>query len=178
MLYSKAITGKGGGALARLYLAHCALDGCSGHDAGRRLLRQLYDAQVGGEMPQIAIASGGKPYFTTGNWHFSISHTKKQAFCALSDAPIGMDAEQTDRKIDLRLADKILSPGEKRQFDAATDQREALLRFWVLKEAAAKLTGQGLRGYPNHTDFDLNDSRVTVVSGCYVAMLQEENHAL
>ena len=163
--------------MARVFLAHCALDGCTGHDAGRRLLGQLYAQHVGGEMPQIRSAPGGKPGFAEGNWHFSISHTKKHGFCALSDAPIGIDAEEMDRKIDLRLAQKILSPGEKARFDAAQDQRQTLLRFWVLKEAAVKLTGQGLRGYPDHTDFDPNDSRVQQISGCYLAILQEEPYA-
>lgn len=164
--------------MAALYLAHCSLDGSSGHEAGRTLLRQLFDAHAEGDIPAIAVAPGGKPYFVKGKWHFSISHTKKHAFCALSDSPVGIDAEEMDRKIDLRLAEKILSPAEKAQFDAAADRRLALLRFWVLKEAAAKLTGTGLRGYPNHTNFDLNDSRVTIIDGCFVAILQEEDHAL
>ena len=49
---------------------------------------------------------------------------------------------------------------------------QSLLRFWVLKEAAAKLTGEGLRGYPNHTDFSPDDPRITVIDGCYVAVLE------
>lgn len=164
--------------MAKLYLTHCALNGCTGHDAGRRLLGQLFEAHVGGEMPGISVAEGGKPYFIAGNWHFSISHTKKHAFCALSDAPIGIDAEEADRKIDLRLADKILSPAEKARFDAAENKHQALLRLWVLKEAAAKLSGKGLRGYPNHTDFELSDSRVRIIDGCYVAILQEDDHVI
>lgn len=106
--------------------------------------------------------------------HFSISHTKKHVFCALAEHPIGIDAEELDRPIDLRLADKILSPAEKRQFDAATDRARALLTFWVLKEAAAKLSGEGLRGYPNHTDFSLSDPRVQIRDGCIFAILEEE----
>ena len=164
--------------MASVFLAHCALDGCTGHEAGRDLLRQLYARHAYGEMPEIRIAPGGKPFFAEGNWHFSISHTKKHAFCALSDAPIGIDAEEIDRKIDLRLAQKILSPTEKPRFETAADKQQTLLRFWVLKEAAAKLTGQGLRGYPNHTDFDPTDSRVQQIHGCYIAILQEETYAL
>ena len=164
--------------MAKLYLAHCALNGCSGHDAGRQLLGQLFEAHVGGEMPEISVAEGGKPYFIAGNWHFSISHTKKHAFCALSDAPIGIDAEEADRKIDLRLADKILSPAEKARFDAAENKQQALLWLWVLKEAAAKLSGKGLRGYPNHTDFELSDSRIRIIDGCYVAILQEDDYVI
>ena len=159
--------------MAKLYLAHCALNGCSGHDAGRQLLGQLFEAHVGGEMPEISVAEGGKPYFIAGNWHFSISHTKKHAFCALSDAPIGIDAEEADRKIDLRLADKILSQPERERFDAAKDKTRALLTFWVLKEAEAKLSGEGLRIYPNHTNFSLEDPRVIQMEGCLVAVMEE-----
>lgn len=163
--------------MATVYLAHCTLAGISGHAAGRALLRRLWDTHVGGEMPPIVTASRGKPGFASGKWHFSISHTKKHAFCALSDKPLGIDAEEADRPIDLRLAEKILSPHEKARFDAARDKRTALLTFWVLKEAAAKRTGDGLRGYPNHTDFSLDDSRVQTVDGCLVAIIQEDDHA-
>ena len=79
---------------------------------------------------------------------------------------------EMDRQIDLRLADKILSPNEKRRYDSAADQRMTLLRLWVLKEAVAKLSGQGLRGYPNDTDFDPRDPRVQEISGCLVAIME------
>lgn len=157
--------------MPNVYLAHMELGDCTGHEAGRQLLSALWQEHMGTDLPPIAIAPGGKPCFMEGNWHFSISHTKKHAFCALSDAPVGIDAEEADRKIDLRLAPKILSPGEQAQFDAAEDPRLTLLHFWVLKEAAAKLTGQGLRGYPNHTDFTLPDSRISQIDGCLVAVI-------
>ena len=83
------------------------------------------------------------------------------------------DAEELDRKVNLHLAGKILSPGEKLQFDAAENQEIALLTFWVLKEAVAKLSGEGLRGYPNQTDFSLDDPRVTELDGCLVAVMEE-----
>ena len=148
------------------------LNGHSGHEVGRELLADMYRAYTGKEMPEILYTDRGKPYFADGPY-FSISHTKKNVFCAMSDVPVGIDAEQTDRNIDLRLAEKILSPSEKIQFDAAADLRLALLTFWVLKEAAAKCTGEGLKGYPNHTDFSLNDPRVTTQSGCLVAVIEE-----
>ncbi len=150
-----------------------ALNGRSGHEAGRALLRKLYREETGIVCPEIAVADRGKPYFVNSPWHFSISHTKHHVFCVLADRPVGMDAEESDRKVDLRLADRILSPSEKRRFDEAEDKREALLRLWVLKEAAAKLTGEGLRGFPNHTDFDPNDPRIVIMDGCYVAVFTE-----
>ena len=157
-----------------MILGLCELNGRSGHEAGRQLLAQLYREKTGEALPEIRITDRGKPCFADKSLHFSISHTKKHAFCALSENNIGIDAEELDRDINLRLAEKILSPGEKARFDAAEDKRRALLTFWVLKEAAAKLSGEGLRGYPDHTDFSLEDPGVTEISGCLVAVLEEK----
>lgn len=154
-------------------IASCELKGLTGHEAGRMLLAQLYREETGGELPPIAVTQRGKPYFEESPLHFSISHTKKHAFCVLSRKPVGIDAEEKDRRIDLRLAEKILSPTERAQFDAAEDKRLALLTFWVLKEAAAKCSGDGLRGYPNHTVFSLEDPRVTEQDNCLVAVITE-----
>lgn len=153
-------------------IAASELKGLTGHEAGRQLLAQLYREETGEDLPPIAVAERGKPYFVGSNLHFSISHTKCHAFCVLADHPVGIDAEELDRNIDLRLGSKILSPDEKAQFDAAEDQRLALLKFWVMKEAAAKCSGEGLRGYPNHTDFSLDDPRVTEMNGCLVAVVE------
>ena len=156
-----------------MHIAGRALNGRTGHEAGRALLAELYRRATGEELPPVAVTSRGKPYFVDSHWHFSISHTKKHVFCALAKCPVGIDAEELDRKIDLRLADKILSPAERTEYDAAADKRRALLTFWVLKEAAVKLAGEGLRGYPNHTAFSLSDPRVTEREGCLVAVLTE-----
>ena len=154
-------------------IGSCELHGRSGHAAGRELLAALYREETGEALPEIRVTDRGKPYFAEEKWHFSISHTPRHAFCALSRKCVGIDAEELDRNINLKLAEKILSPGEKAQFDAAEDQRKALLKFWVLKEASAKLSGEGLRGYPNHTKFSLADPRVTEMDGCLVAVLED-----
>ena len=151
----------------------CELSGRTGHEAGRQLLAELYREETGKDLPEICVTDRGKPYFPESDWHFSISHTPKHAFCVLSKNNVAIDAEELDRKILLKLADKILSPGEKRQFDAAENREKALLTFWVLKEAAAKLSGDGLRGYPSHTNFSLEDPRVTELSGCIVAVMED-----
>ncbi len=152
----------------------CAeLNGLSGHEAGRQLLNTLWAENIGGDLPEIRLTGRGKPCFVDSPWHFSISHTKKRVFCVLSRKNVGIDAEEADRDINLRLAEKILSPTEKAQYDAADDKRLALLTFWVLKEAAAKRSGEGLRGYPNHTDFSLDDPRVHNMEGCLVAVLTD-----
>lgn len=157
----------------------CTLDGRTGHEAGRALLAELYRRETGEALPPIGISPRGKPFFADSPWHFSISHTQKHAFCVLDMENIAIDAEELDRPINPRLAERILSPREKEQLDAAADRTRALLTFWVLKEAAAKLSGEGLRGFPNHTDFSLYDPRVREIEGCLVAILREgETYAL
>ncbi len=162
-------------------IAYRELADCAGHQAGRQLLEEMYRQETGEALPPVSITPRGKPYFENSPWHFSISHTPRHVFCALARKNVGMDAEELNRSIPLSLADKILSPGEKRQFDRAEDKRRALLTFWILKEAEAKRSGEGLRVYPNHTDFSLDDPRVREIAGCLVAVLtdeQEGNHAL
>ena len=154
-------------------LAHAATAPKQGHEDGRKLLRQLFETHVGGEMPPIAIGERGKPYFEGHPIHFSITHTPNHVFCALSHRPIGIDAEELDRKFSLRVADKILSPTEKAQIEAATDKSRALLTFWVLKEAAGKCSGQGINANPNKTKFSLDDPRVQVIENCLVAIVEE-----
>jgi phosphopantetheinyl transferase len=150
------------------------LENLTGHEAGRLLLLQLWQTHAGGELPRIAVTDRGKPFFPDSPWHFSISHTPRHAFCVLSRCPVGIDAEEADRNISLGLAEKILSPSEKAQYSLAADKRAALLKFWVLKEAAVKLSGEGLRGYPCRTNFSLADPRVFEAHGCVVAILTNE----
>ncbi len=142
-----------------------------GHRAGRALLARMYRAQTGDPLPPIQVTDQGKPYFPDSPFHFSISHSKGHVFVALCHHPVGVDAEELDRVVQPKLAEKILSPGEMGQYHAAPDQNRALLTFWVLKEAQSKYTGDGLRGYPNHTDFSVEDPRVQEIDGCLVAVI-------
>lgn len=147
----------------------------TGHVAARRLLGQMYRQYTGQPMPEILVTDAGKPYWPGSPLHFSITHTRRHAFCAISETPVGIDAEELDRQVNLRLAEKILSPGELAQFREAADPNRALLTFWVLKEAGAKCTGDGLQGYPNGTDYSLDDPRVTVRDGCLLAVVRQDD---
>lgn len=157
--------------MARMYFAHRELNGESGHEAGRALLAELYIRYVGGPLPTTAVTPMGKPYFENCPWHFSISHTKHHAFCALCDCPVGLDAEELNRRVNPILAEKVLSAGERAQYETAADQNRALLTFWVLKEADGKRSGRGVGFHPTHTNFMLTDSRVFEHSGCLVAII-------
>lgn len=161
-----------------MILGHACYDGPSGHRAGRRLLGRLYLSRFGTPPPPIRIGLWGKPRFVGGGVHFSISHTGGHVFCALGRYPVGLDAELSHREISSRLAEKILSPGEFSQYTQAENPEEALLQFWVLKEAQAKAGGRGLTGYPRDTDFTLPQEGITQSHGCLVAIIRRRYHAV
>jgi len=161
-----------------MFLEGREIGGRTGHEVGRVLLEEMYLRHVGGTMPRIQRTDRGKPYFVDSPWRFSISHSKSHVFCALSPKQIGIDAEELDRDVRPELADKILSPMEREQYDGAPDKRLALLRFWVLKEAQAKMTGEGIKFHPTHTEFLLSDPRVRELQGCLVAVIEEEDHVI
>ena len=76
-----------------------------GHTAAYALLATLFREETGRPLPEIARTELGKPYFEGETVHFSITHTKHFAFCAFSDVPVGIDAEETERKIKPALAE-------------------------------------------------------------------------
>lgn len=153
------------------------LEGCDPHEAALALLEQLYQKNFGKALPKICRTPRGKPYLKDGSCHFSISHSRRHVFCCISRRPIGIDAEEMDRPVRSGLAERILSPQERLRWESQPDRRAALLRLWVLKEAQAKLTGQGLGPDTWRTDFSPDDPRILEIDGCYVAVLGEENHA-
>lgn len=155
-----------------LRLAGCKIENSDGHTIAYSLLEKLWIEETGRPLPTIARTEKGKPYFSGEKHHFSVTHTKNYAFCALSDRPVGIDAEELTRKINPAIAEKILSPGEFRQYASAEDKNKALLTFWVLKEAEAKCTGEGIRIHPTHTAFSLTDPRVREEMDCLVAVIE------
>ena len=156
-----------------MFLLYEALNGRSGHEVGRQLLEKLYIQATGKPLPPIAVTPRGKPYFPDGNWHFSISHTRNFAFCALSRKNIGLDAEEKGRAVSPVMIAKFTSDKEKARLGA--DPQDAFLRLWVLKEADAKRTGRGMGNWLKDTDFDPFDPRIQVINGCYVAVLEDSD---
>lgn len=159
-----------------LYL--CACKTTKGNDsyATYRLLAQSFRRLTGAQMPEVVFRSAGKPYWKNSIWHFSLSHTSQAAFCAISDATVGLDAE-TMRQVRAGLDRKVLSEREQEQFAAMGGGDAVFLRFWTLKEAAVKYTGAGLRGYPNDLSFTLTkDGGVLEDSSLCFATVMEDSH--
>ena len=100
---------------------------------------------------RFEVNAHGKPELVPGlsdlPVRFNISHTRGLVAMAVTlGADIGLDVEDRNRRINLRLASRFFSAGEIDQLErAADDERPALfLEFWTLKEAFVKARGRGL----------------------------------
>ena len=88
------------------------------------------------ELPRLALDGAGKPYFPDlPSVHFSLSHTKGLVLAAVSDRPVGADAQLIEPARAGRLQEALMTETERRDFDFFT--------LWTLREAAFKLDGTG-----------------------------------
>ena len=93
----------------------------------------------------------------TGKWmcpelHFSLSHTDGLVCVAISDEPIGVDAEAV-RSVRPELASRILTDKERMLFECEPEsgRSEHLLKSWVTKESIFK-RGDGTALLPNRIE--------------------------
>jgi len=95
----------------------------------RYALEELYGFD---QLPAIAVARSGKPYFTEKeNICFNLSHTEGAVLCAVHDQPVGADIERSRPPAPAILHYYHIS--EERQF----------WEMWVHREAVIKCRGQG-----------------------------------
>lgn len=91
-------------------------------------------------MKDLVMADNGKPYLKGVPFHFSFSHCKGYAACAVSDHfPIGIDIEIIHPRI-AKVAHKFLNDAEKAML-ANLKEEDALKQlafFWAAKEAMYK----------------------------------------
>lgn len=119
------------------------------------LLRWKYEELWERDLPEVAVTDTGKPYFVDGPGYFSLSYTGTLCCCALCDSPIGMDVERI-RNVSANAARGVLSTAEWMSYSTSTDPTEAFMRFWTLKEAFCKFTGEGIaRTRLSETEFDI-----------------------
>jgi phosphopantetheinyl transferase len=91
-------------------------------------------------MKDLVMADNGKPYLKGVPFHFSFSHCKGYAACAVSDHfPIGIDIEIIHPRI-AKVAHKFLNDTEKAMLVnlKEEDALKQLAFFWAAKEAMYK----------------------------------------
>ena len=123
------------------------------HESGRRLSLAVYLLLMEGLQkeygitgaPEFEYLAGGKPIIKGHpEIHFSFSHSGNVALCAIDSRPVGADVETT-RKITPSLIAYTMNEEEQALIASAPESRQAFLALWTKKEAALKLTGEGIR---------------------------------
>ena len=109
----------------------------------RAALRQLVARCIGCAAEEVPLHSppGGPPRLEAGSGHVSLSHSGPMLLLAWSPRPVGVDLEQAARPLAAAaIASRYFPPQEWAQLQglAPDPLRQAVLRSWVLKEAAIK----------------------------------------
>lgn len=94
----------------------------------------------------ISFTDAGKPYFINSSTCCSISHSHDICAVAVSDRPVGVDVEIIKTTYSPHLIERSLTIAEQDDFDGD------FIRLWCRKEAVAKMTGEGITGYPRNID--------------------------
>lgn len=109
---------------------------------GRALLRYALHKYYGISDTTVAKTDRGKPYLADNpELHISITHTDTLVAVALSDSPVGVDAQTVTDKIYGRVAERMFTAGER---EYAAKSHENFYEVWTKKESFVKMTGEGL----------------------------------
>lgn len=96
------------------------------------------------EHPTFIYQENGKPLLAEHtDVHFNLSHCKRAVACVVSDRPVGIDVESLGRYSE-RLARYTMNDEEYAEICGADVPDIAFTRLWTMKEAAMKLTGDGI----------------------------------
>ncbi|MCC6304963.1 MAG: 4'-phosphopantetheinyl transferase superfamily protein [Rhodobacteraceae bacterium] len=119
------------------------------------LLRRALSACDPGTAPaawRFAIRPGGKPRLAGAGPAFNLAHARGLVAAAVGAAePVGVDVESPGGDLAPGLAAEVLTAAEQEDLaacPAGLPRADRFLRYWTLKEALLKATGEGLRRHP------------------------------
>ena len=114
------------------------------------LLAFVLDQHFSLSSQEVVYTDAGRPYLPGFPVHFSLSHSKTHALCAVSDRPVGCDIE-TQRLVSAHTIRRVL---------ADTEQEADFFAYWTLKESYFKLRGDLSQSFSN-IRFTLSDGAAT-----------------
>lgn len=123
------------------------------HEQGRKTCAAAYLLLCEGlrkeygihEKPVFGYGEHGKPYILGHtDIHFNFSHCREAVLCVISDRPVGCDIESI-REYKESLAHYTMNDTELAQIKQSNNPAQEFIRFWTMKEAVLKLSGDGIR---------------------------------
>ena len=123
------------------------------HEQGRKTCAAAYLLLCEGLQKEYGITE--KPVFKYGKHgkpmikghpdiYFNLSHCREAAICVISDRPVGVDIESI-RSYKDTLARYTMNDEELTQIIQSPHPAREFIRFWTMKEAVLKLSGEGIR---------------------------------
>ena len=120
----------------------------------------------------IEYAGNGKPVYSGLDTYFNLSHAGTCVVCAVSDRAVGIDIERP-RKNAIKVAERFFTQAE---CDWIGDDSLRFARIWTLKEAYAKLTGDGIAGTVSKVEFRHETAaNMTSVVNMYISGKKADN---
>jgi len=144
--------------------------------AGEMLARECIAEITKQPEEKITFLRGehGKPYVTSPDTHFNVSHSEEYAVCAAGANPIGIDVEKI-RPVNTHIAKKCCTEKEANYvFEKENDDSETyrrLISIWTLKEAYFKCIGIGISTDLKTVEFSVTENTVTCSDDNYTAEL-------
>lgn len=127
------------------------------------------------EPPVFEYGEHGKPMIAGHpEIHFNLSHCREAVLCVVSDRPVGCDVESI-REFHESLVRYTMNNDEIAEITQSPNPALAFIRYWTMKEAVLKLSGEGIRndlktvliGFPNKIHTIVNEARGYVYSVVY-----------
>ncbi|MFB6718719.1 4'-phosphopantetheinyl transferase family protein [Kribbella sp. NPDC056345] len=120
---------------------------------GVTMVRRLLGARM--SLPSASVVLDrtcpdcGKPHgkVRADGVELSVSHSGDWVGLAIGTAPVGLDVEQIDSRVEVDgVAGMSLAPEELAELARAHDKPRAFATYWTRKEALLKATGEGIAG--------------------------------
>lgn len=94
-------------------------------------------------LPRVRYAKKGKPRIGFGSFHYSVTHTAGGIFVAVSNTPVGIDAERP-REVNFSVAERYFAPKDYAKLHHTLDPNRLYSTLWTRFEAYAKYLGTGI----------------------------------
>lgn len=136
----------------------------------RGFIREVLAAYTGTHPSALCFRYGesGKPSLANdAHVCFNLSHSYGLAVCAVANDDVGVDVEYERPLLAFDdLVAKHLAHDEAETIRALPAEKKTreFLRFWTLKEAYVKATGEGIVATTGHVTFSLEGERAEVTS--------------
>ncbi|MDR2587093.1 MAG: 4'-phosphopantetheinyl transferase superfamily protein [Coriobacteriales bacterium] len=146
---------------SRIVLKDAVRDFVQQHHGGGEMIFPIEIFYAHDEKGKPLVNGYGRTVELIEDLEISLSHKGDEAVAIVAKEPVGIDLEKIEEKSEGFL--KASFTERERALLAPLEQPEAILRFWVAKEAVAKKAGTGLEGNPKRFEVTAVDGDVLTV---------------